>query len=110
MTLTTSFHSPAALAVLGERPAGRRLVFHALAGRLHLFGDPAELAELMPPLAAAGLLVIECRGLTGTPASTGVAVRALRRRVRTALDPGGIMALGERWQGGPDGMDSRPSD
>ena len=86
----TAHPTPAALAPLLDAEHARALVFHAAGGRLLLApglgADPAE--HGFPPIG-------------GTePKSDGVpqqALLALRARVRSALDPSGVLAFGERW-------------
>ena len=102
LTFTTAGNTPAALArILGLAGSGP-LVFHAPAGRLHLFPEPAELAGCAIAAAEAGFTLRAARGAVhphqGQPPRAGVL--ALRGRIRAALDPTGAFALGERWAAG----------
>ena len=95
LTLTTSANTPAALAALGDDLVLARAVFHAACGRLHLF-PPAERAqELAGRLAAQGFALIDVRGAgTIEPAiPPQLAVQAMRRQIRAALDPARRFAL-----------------
>ena len=77
-------------------------MFHAPAGRLLLFPEPAELAASAIAAAQAGFTLRAVRAAVhpneGQPIRAGVL--ALRGRVRAALDPTGAFALGERWAAG----------
>jgi FAD/FMN-containing dehydrogenase len=102
LSLTTAAMSPAALAPLAGHAAARTLVFHPLAGRLHLFPEPADAQRIVTELAGHGFTVVEARGageLTTFPAPQ-VAVRALRARLRAGLDPEHRFAYGDRWERG----------
>jgi glycolate oxidase FAD binding subunit len=110
LTLTTARNSPAALAALlegaGRRPGaaepGARLVFHALAGRLHLFAPAADLRSLAERIAASEFTLIASRGVPDlAPPPTQEAILALRTRLRAAFDPGQVLALGDAWERGP---------
>jgi FAD/FMN-containing dehydrogenase len=108
LTFTGASNTPAALAPLLDQPeVAAATVFHAAAGRLHVFPDRARAREVVEPLARAGFTLIEV--VTGTPDSAGVAaleplippqaaVLDLRARIRAALDPAGVMAYGPRWE------------
>ena len=98
LTFTTAANTPAALAPLAGRAIAERLVFHTAAGRLHVWPDPAEAAALVAELASLGFACLEARGLPGLEPTSPARVRALRARVRGALDPRGVMALGARWE------------
>ncbi len=99
LTFTTASNTPVALAPLADTPEARRAVFHAPAGRLHLFPDLARAQDIVRALAASGFALIGARGADGVvPALPAqVAVATLRRRVRAALDPAGTLVLGDRW-------------
>jgi hypothetical protein len=102
LSFATARNTPAALASLLERPEAGGLVFHAPAGRLHVFPERARAEELVHALAPEGFALIEARG-TGPlePAIVPQAgVLALRAKIRAALDPTSTMALGERWAAG----------
>jgi glycolate oxidase FAD binding subunit len=98
LSFTTAHNTPAALAAI---PPGtrERLVFHAPAGRLHVAPPPGDMGTIAGTLAAAGFVLRSSRGAPaeGAPSVTRAGVLALRARVRTALDPQGTFALGERW-------------
>src|SRR5262249_19020609 len=101
VTLTSAHRSPAAIQpLLAAEDIGVGF-FDALAGRLHL-RVPQELA----PERASALLELGCVPV-GAPAAPGwiareQAVLALRQRIRRALDPMGLLALGDRWERGAD--------
>lgn len=101
LSFTTAANTPAALAPWLAGGALARAVFHAPAGRLHLF--PAEGGA--PPLVALGaehgFALIGARGIEAARALPPEhATLALRRRIRAALDPAGVMAWGDRWASG----------
>ena len=101
LTFTTAHNTPAALAPVLAAP-GNGFVFHAPAGRLHLFPGTAAPQREVERLAAHGFTLIAARG-TGEIAPLvpqQQAVLALRARIRTELDPGGRFALGARWERG----------
>jgi hypothetical protein len=102
LSFTTAGNTPASLGPLLGLPGSGRLVFHAPAGRLHLFPEQAELAGSAIAAAEAGFTLRAARGAAHTheaqPARAGVL--ALRGRIRAALDPTGALALGERWAAG----------
>ena len=102
LTFTTAGNTPAALAQLLGLPGSGRLVFHAPAGRLHWFPEPAEPAACAIAAAEAGFTLRAARGTAppheGQPARAGLL--ALRGRIRAALDPTGTFALSERWAAG----------
>ena len=101
---------PAALAPLLDQPAvAAASVFHAAAGRLHVFPGPTRAGEIAEPLARAGFSLLEAVAGAGDPAGVAAlepiiapqsAVLALRARLRDALDPAGTMACGPRWARG----------
>jgi FAD/FMN-containing dehydrogenase len=95
LSFSTSANTPAALAPL----VGERLLFHAPAGRLHLFpeaGDATRAAAV-----AAGFALRSARGVPGyAPPAQQSGVLALRARIRASLDPAGTLAPGERWANG----------
>jgi glycolate oxidase FAD binding subunit len=96
LSFTTSFRSPAALAPLAGTPHAEALVFHAIAGRLHVHLAPAEGPALAETLRAAGFQLTDWRGLAApvVPGPDTAAVRALRAGIRAALDPAERFALG----------------
>jgi hypothetical protein len=99
LSLTTAGNTPAALSGWLDGPAAERLVFHAPAGRLHLFPRGDQEPSLLETAAATGFTLRARRG-PGGPAAEPVAragVRALRGRIRAALDPQATLALGGRW-------------
>jgi glycolate dehydrogenase FAD-binding subunit len=102
LSFTTAGNTPAALAPLLAGAAAGRLVFHAPAGRLHLFGERAELAASAVAAADAGFTLRAARdpgyAPDGGPSRAGLL--ALRGRIRGTLDPTGLLALGERWAAG----------
>jgi glycolate oxidase FAD binding subunit len=97
VSLTTARRSPAALAPLAGTAHAEALVFHAMAGRLHVRVDPAAAPALEETLRAAGFAVIDRRGVPAPePTIAGMAVRGMRERLRAALDPSARLALGGR--------------
>jgi FAD/FMN-containing dehydrogenase len=102
LAFASAHNSPAALAPLLDRAAAAGLVFHAPAGRLHLFPAAAAAQEVVETAQAHGFSLIEAQG-AGAPAAPlppHSATVALRARIRAALDPGGRFATGERWAAG----------
>jgi len=99
LALTTSWNSPAALGVW-KGAASSELLFHVLAGRLQL--DPAAVlpATELHRLAGRGWEVVEHRGCDGSLPSQAASLGQLRRRVREALDPGGVWSFGPAWERG----------
>ncbi len=92
LAFVTPDRSPASLAALP--PAARAgALFHAAAGRLALGPDA------VPDSAGFESAFAPAEGWprTGAPA----AIRAIRTRLREALDPGRRFALGDRWVGPP---------
>lgn len=99
LTCTTASLTPPALAPLPGTPHAERVLFHAAAGRLHAW-PAADAAALAQVLAGAGFATIEARGADVPGAEPVPALRALRGRIRAALDPAGVFAFGERWAQG----------
>jgi hypothetical protein len=110
LTFTGAGNTPAALAPLLEWPeAAAATVFHAAAGRLHVFPGRTAARELAGPLARAGFTLLEAVAGEGDPAGVAAlepavaplaATLALRGRLRAALDPAGALAFGPRWERG----------
>jgi glycolate oxidase FAD binding subunit len=108
LTFTSAANAPGALAPLLERPDGAaRSLFHAMAGRLHVFPGATAARDLLEPLAGAGFTLIESVTGDGDPAGVAAlepliapqaAVLDLRARIGAALDPARVMAFGARWQ------------
>lgn len=95
-TFTSAWRTPAALAAL--EPADRmRCVFHAPAGRLHVF--PEHAGALVRRLVPHGFTLIDQAGLELTAAPASAGVRALRTRLAHAFDAGGTFAFGPEWIG-----------
>lgn len=95
VSFVTASRTPAALAPLAGTPHAEAVVFHALAGRLHVRTDPAAAADLERRLWNAGFRVTDRRGVpVPEPAPSADAVREVRRAIRTALDPGQTLVLG----------------
>lgn len=106
LTFTTTERTPDAVAALAGTEDGARMVFHAAAGRLHLFPGPDRAQPLVDDLAARGFTLIAARGtgLLEPPVPPLAAIAGMRARLRAALDPTGALALGSRWErGGPGG-------
>jgi FAD/FMN-containing dehydrogenase len=102
LSFTTAQNTPAALAPLLGHSAAARMVFHAPAGRLHLFPETQEARALLELLTESGFSLIGMRGVADLEPLVPpmAAVERLRSRVRAALDPGRRMALGARWERG----------
>jgi glycolate oxidase FAD binding subunit len=102
LTFTSPHHTPDALGPLAARTGAEALVFHAPAGRLHWFGAEDDVRDLLNECAGAGYTLIAARGIAGLEPQVApqVAVLALRERIREALDPGRVLALGSVWQRG----------
>ena len=101
LSFTTARNTPAALAALPV-PVRERAVFHAPAGRLHLFPRDEAIGTMVEELAARGFTLRGARGLVAPSpqAAARAGVLVLRARVRAALDPRGTLALGARWADG----------
>lgn len=110
LTFTAAHNTPAALTPLldsADRAApdsvrGDGFVFHAPAGRLHLFPAAGTAQAEVERLAAHGFTLIGARG-AGEIAPVlppQQAVLDLRARIRAELDPEHRFALGERWDRG----------
>ena len=102
LSFTTTANTPADLAAWLARSAAGPFVFHAPAGRLHLFPRAEEASSAAEAAAECGLTLIGARGPAGRPpgpASLG-GLLALRARLRAGLDPAGTLALGEAWAAG----------
>jgi len=99
LTFTTADDSPAAVSPLLARVTGTRFLFHAPAGRLLAWAPEDEAPAIVRLLGEFGFVVIDARGLTppAAPLPGQLAVRALRERLREALDPGRRFATGEAW-------------
>ncbi len=112
LTFTGAANTPAALAPLLERPeVAAGTLFHAAAGRLHVFPGRTPAREVVKSLDPAGFTLLETVAGGGDPSGVAAlepliapqaAVLDLRARIRGALDPAGVMAYGARWeQDGP---------
>jgi glycolate oxidase FAD binding subunit len=99
LSFTGSANTPAALAPLLTALPALRFVHHAPAGRLHLFPEGDDAQSMVDLASAHGLVLIDARGLAEIRGarSPQAGVRALRARIRAALDPHGTLALGESW-------------
>lgn len=100
LAFASAHNSPAALAPLAGRARAGGLVFHAPSGRLLLWPAAGEAESLVTELAALGFTLAGARAAGTGPAGPPVAVAALRKALRRALDPGGVMAFGDRWERG----------
>jgi FAD/FMN-containing dehydrogenase len=97
LTFTSSANTPDAIGFLAGRPVAERLLFHAPAGRLHLWPGEHEAPELVRELAGRGFTCIGARGIGEAIDSRRDAdTPRLRARLEVALDPGGVLARGER--------------
>jgi len=72
-------------------------VFHAPAGRLHWFPSDEVATTLVLALHEAGFRVIEKAGPVGfqAPVAPEAAIAPLRDRIRTSLDPAGVMSAAQ---------------
>jgi glycolate oxidase FAD binding subunit len=96
LTFTTAGNTPAALAPVIEAGA-EDLIFHAPAGRLHVFGVGADPGAFIERMTANGFLLIDAAGYDFASSPPEIAIPALRARVRDAIDPGHVFAYGDRW-------------
>jgi len=94
MTFTSAHVTPDAISFLAGRPIAERLVFHAACGRLHLWPEREEAAELSRELAAHGFTLIDSRGVGVVAVEQPASIALLRNRLREALDPASVWALG----------------
>jgi len=94
LTFTTAANTPEAIAFLAGRPVAERLVFHAPCGRLHVWPAAEEAPGLVGELGKRGFTIVDGRG-TAAEAPAQPAVVALRREIRRAMDPVGVLALGD---------------
>lgn len=94
LSFTSPHRTPDAIAPIAHRPVAERLLFHAACGRLHVWPEPGEAAELVTELARHGFTLLEARGLAVPEPVVAPAVAGLRARLRAALDPSGVFALG----------------
>ena len=103
LSFTSAHLTPDALAPALTPERLRRSVFHAAFGRLHLFPGEAEASRLVRGVEAYGFALIGARGTSEiAPAiSRQLAVGAMRRSIRSALDPAGRFAFGDAWEGVP---------
>lgn len=97
LTFTTSANTPDAIAFLHGRPVAERLVFHAACGRLHLWPAEDEAATLVAELTGRGFALVGVRGVALPARSPDGPILLLRSRLRAALDPASVFALGGRW-------------
>jgi glycolate oxidase FAD binding subunit len=103
LTFTTAANTPAGLGPLSvEEPAGTRILFHAPAGRLHVFAAPPDAQARVERFETNGFALIDAHGAGVVRAvpPPPLALADLRAKVRAALDPGQRFALGERWVAG----------
>ncbi len=99
LTFTTAANTPDALSSLSGERAAERSVFHAPAGRLHVWPEPSEAASLVTRLESRGFTLLEARGLEHPPDSpVSAGIQPLRARLRAALDPARTLALGDVWE------------
>jgi len=94
LTFTTAQMTPDAIAFLAGRPVAERLVFHAACGRLLVWPEKDEATELVRELADRGFALIDSRGTEPTGPGPNADIALLRKRLREALDPAGVWALG----------------
>jgi glycolate oxidase FAD binding subunit len=94
LTFTSAHVTPDAIAFLAGSPIAERLVFHAACGRLHVWPEEGEAAELSPELSAHGFTLIDSRGAGAGAPEPPESIMLLRNRLREALDPASVWALG----------------
>jgi len=94
LTFTSAHVTPDAIAFLAGRAIAERLVFHAAAGRLHVWPEVDEVAELSQELSARGFTLIDSRGVGAGAPEPPEGIASLRDRLREALDPARVWALG----------------
>jgi glycolate oxidase FAD binding subunit len=94
LTFTSAHVTPDAIAFLAGRPISERLVFHAACGRLHVWPEVDEAAELSRELSARGFTLIDSRGAGAGAPEPPESIRLLRKRLRETLDPASVWALG----------------
>ncbi|HET7224396.1 MAG TPA: hypothetical protein VFK69_01685, partial [Candidatus Eisenbacteria bacterium] len=95
-TFTSAWRTPEALATL-DRAALETLVFHAPAGRLHVFPEAGATAALARALAPRRFTWIDGTDAGFAPPAGSAGMRALRARVAAAFDPRGTFAFGREW-------------
>ncbi len=105
LTFASPANTPVALARASEPLGSLPFLFHAPAGRLHLFPEDGDATPIVRGFAAAGFTLLASRGIAEPepPISPQVAVEALRRRIRATLDPARRFALGDAWERGRTG-------
>lgn len=99
VAFTTGERLLSALAALDGLAGVTRFTFDALAGRLTLALDPAEAHSSTQRLGERDFIPDVALGVDSA-VSAQVSVRALRARIRQALDPDRLLALGDRWERG----------
>jgi hypothetical protein len=99
LSFTTARNSVAALGVMNA-DASSELVFHSLAGRLHLEPGSEPPATEVHRLAGVEFALVDSAGIERPAPVTPplAAVGALRRRIREAFDPAGLWARGSEWE------------
>lgn len=95
-TFTSAWRTPEALAAL-DRAALETLVFHAPAGRLHVFPEAGATTALARALGARKFTWIDGTDAGFAPPAAPAGMRALRARVAAAFDPRGTLAFGREW-------------
>lgn len=94
LTFTSAHLTPDAIAFLTREAVAERMLFHAACGRLHLWPQPDEAVALIERCTAHGFTLLECRGIPAPTTTIAPAIQAIRARLRDALDPGRVFALG----------------
>jgi glycolate oxidase FAD binding subunit len=102
LSFTTARNSVAALGVINADAASSELVFHSLAGRLHLEPGSEPPATEVHRLAGVEFALVDSVGIERPAPVTPplAAVGALRRRIREAFDPASLWARGSEWERG----------
>ena len=101
LSFTTAWNSPAALGVIVGGEASPGLVFHSLAGRLHLeSGTSEDTTSAVQRLAGSGFELIERSDAAPLESvlPQNAALGALRASIRRRLDPARVWAFGPRWE------------
>jgi len=98
LTLTTAWNSPAAIGVPEMKDAASELLFHVLAGRLHVEPTTELSATRVERLAGRGFGVVDGRGVAWEAPPAESAVTQLRRSIRASLDPLATWSRGPAWE------------
>ena len=95
LTFTSAHQTPDAIVFLTHDRVAERLLFHAACGRLHVWPERDEAATLVARCRAHGFTLLDARGVDLPARTPSSAILALRGRLRDALDPQRVFALGD---------------